>query len=52
VLAGSFIATGAAIPQLIAFQEYCTHGSGPYMIRPWCKSYVPSIYTFVQSYYW
>ena len=52
VLGGCLIAAGYAYPQIIAYMEYCT-ASGAYQIRrPWCDHLPPSIYTFVQSFYW
>ena len=48
VLAGSFIAVGAAIPQFVAYSEYCLNDSP----RPWCGNMIPSVYTFVQDHYW
>ena len=51
VLGGILVALGAILPQFIAYQEYCT---GPLGIRsrPWCQRLVPSVYSWVQSYYW
>lgn len=46
--AGLFIINGMALPQYLAYQEYC---SGT-MARPWCNNTVPSIYGWVQSHYW
>lgn len=48
VAAGTLLATGFALPQAIAYREYCTAGNS----RPWCSALPPSIYTFVQDYYW
>ena len=48
VLAGSLIAVGFAIPQLVAYKQYCTAGN----TRPWCAHLPPSIYNWVQSHYW
>ena len=39
---------GAALPQYIAYQSYCTGDS----TRPWCQRLVPSIYSWVQEEYW
>lgn len=51
VVGGSFIAAGVVAPQVIAYREYCMPGiSTP--LRPWCDSFPPSIYTFVQKHYW
>jgi phosphatidylinositol glycan class V len=48
VFAGSFIAIGFALPQVIAYLQYCT----PEPSRPWCSHIPPSIYSWVQKYYW
>lgn len=48
VIAGLAVAIGYALPQVIAYQEYCTGGNS----RPWCTTIPPTIYTFVQSHYW
>ena len=49
-LGGLFVLAGFLLPQLIAYQEYCGDSSAEK--RPWCKRTLPSIYTFVQDYYW
>lgn len=49
ILAGCCIAFGMALPQFIAYREYCMDGPGE---QPWCKSWLPSIYSYVQSHYW
>ena len=50
VVSGSLVAVGAALPQVVAYQEYCTPTNVE--LRPWCNALPPSIYTFVQSHYW
>ncbi|KAM3075509.1 ER membrane glycoprotein subunit of the GPI transamidase complex-like protein [Clarireedia jacksonii] len=47
------ICTGAGffLPQYLAYQEYCG-GGGHKSMRSWCTNMPPSIYTFVQEYYW
>ena len=50
-VAGLLVATGSLVSQLIAYTRFCSDASGA-DIRPWCRQNVPSIYTFVQSYYW
>lgn len=49
VASGLCIFAGLAIPQLLAYQDYCG-ASGPN--RPWCNSPLPSVYGFVQAHYW
>lgn len=48
VIGGLCVAFGFAFPQVMAYMEYCTAGNS----RPWCSKVPPSIYTFVQDYYW
>lgn len=49
--AGLIVISGAVLPQLIAYQEYCTLNTySP--LPPWCTSMPPSIYTWVQAHYW
>ena len=50
-LAGSFVAIGFVLPQYIAHTEYCEIRDGV-PVREWCSRSIPSIYTFVQSFYW
>ncbi|KAK0124284.1 ER membrane glycoprotein subunit of the GPI transamidase complex-like protein [Cadophora gregata] len=49
-LGGMCVGAGFLVPQFIAYREYCG-GTTPDM-RPWCQRAIPSIYTFVQDYYW
>lgn len=49
VASGLCIFAGLAIPQLLAYWDYCG-ASGPN--RPWCNSPLPSVYGFVQAHYW
>ena len=46
--AGSLVGIGFAASQVVAYIEYCTGGN----TRPWCTKLVPSIYSWVQDYYW
>ncbi|KAF1809689.1 hypothetical protein P152DRAFT_422598 [Eremomyces bilateralis CBS 781.70] len=39
-------------PQYLAWQQFCGASSAVREPRPWCKSFPPSIYAFVQSTYW
>ena len=48
-VAGLSTILGVFIPQLIAYNAYCSDGSD---VRPWCGNWVPSIYSWVQSHYW
>ena len=48
VIAGSIIGLAYVAPQFYAYVHFCTGGS----TRPWCSSWPPSIYNFVQSHYW
>lgn len=50
VAAGSMVALGSLIPQLLAFNQYCLEVSEE--SRPWCRYWIPSIYAWVQSHYW
>ncbi|PVH89899.1 glycosyltransferase family 76 protein [Cadophora sp. DSE1049] len=49
-LGGLIVGAGFLIPQYIAYSEYC--GGADTDMRPWCQRSIPSIYTFVQDYYW
>ena len=49
ILGGLIVALGMIVPQIVAYSNYCTLAVIP---RPWCSWTVPSIYTFVQGYYW
>jgi phosphatidylinositol glycan class V len=51
-IAGSLILLGFAGPQWLAYDEYCGAQVSSVDRRPWCSMYVPSIYSWVQSYYW
>ena len=50
VAAGSMVALGSLIPQLLAFNQYCLEVSEE--SRPWCRYWIPGIYAWVQSHYW
>lgn len=45
---GVIIGLGIVVPQAIAWKDYCTEGNN----RPWCSKTVPSVYLWVQDYYW
>lgn len=56
-IAGLCVAAGTVGPQFIAYRTYCTASVGSQDdaglgVRPWCGSFVPSIYNFVQREYW
>jgi len=48
-LSGLAVGLGLAAPQYLAWKEFCTNAS---RLRPWCSRSLPSIYTWVQDYYW
>jgi phosphatidylinositol glycan class V len=50
-LGGVCVAAGSVVPQAVAFLRFCSGVSGA-QLRPWCRGYLPSIYTFVQQHYW
>lgn len=49
-LGGVLVACGSIVPQYMAWRVYCDAENG--LVRPWCSNTLPSIYTFVQDYYW
>ncbi|KAK2746563.1 ER membrane glycoprotein subunit of the GPI transamidase complex-like protein [Onygenales sp. PD_40] len=49
VIGGSLILLGTVVPQYYAFTLYCRDSEVP---RSWCNNTIPSIYTWVQDYYW
>lgn len=52
LLGGGFLmAACATLPQFVAYVMYCVNVDIPFR-RPWCSKSVPSIYAWVQSYYW
>jgi phosphatidylinositol glycan class V len=52
-LGGLSVGAGFVLPQYIAWTEYCnTSTAGISSLRPWCQKTIPSIYSFVQDYYW
>lgn len=51
VTAGLLVAAGSVFPQYLAYHEYCVDAQ-PRHRAPWCTHRVPSIYAWVQSYYW
>lgn len=51
VVGGVLIGVGMIVPQSMAFTEYCV-GRSPSDRRPWCNNVIPSVFTWVQSYYW
>ena len=51
VTAGLLVAAGSVFPQYLAYHEYCIDAQ-PRHRASWCTHRVPSIYAWVQSYYW
>lgn len=51
-LAGILVALGFALPQFIAYREYCMEDYASSPSPEWCKALPPSIYTYVQGHYW
>jgi GPI mannosyltransferase 2 len=51
ILGGLLVAIGYLLPQFVAYNSYCHIVEAPDR-RPWCGSVLPSIYGWVQSYYW
>jgi phosphatidylinositol glycan class V len=53
-IGGILVGLGFLLPQYIAFQEFCMTSaiSEKEPSRIWCKRALPSIYFFVQDYYW
>ncbi|KAF4122112.1 GPI mannosyltransferase 2 [Geosmithia morbida] len=52
IIGGLCVAAGGAAPQLAAWVRYCSDAVDARPLRPWCAKTVPSIYGFVQEYYW
>ena len=48
---GMLVASGLVIPQVYAYQLYCTD-KGNSTKQPWCFKTCPSIYAWVQDHYW
>lgn len=48
-LSGAIVALGTVVPQVIAYRAYCLAETE---LRPWCTWAIPSIYTWVQEFYW
>lgn len=48
---GVLMAGLASWPQILAYKEYCLHTEAEDM-RPWCTSFIPSIYAWVQKDNW
>ncbi len=51
-LGGLCVAAGSILPQLVAYQRFCTGGGPDADLRAWCTRPFPSIYAFVQKFYW
>lgn len=48
---GLLMAACAIVPQYVAYLTYCVNVDD-LLRRQWCSRPIPSIYTWVQSYYW
>lgn len=48
---GVLMAICATVPQFLAYLMYCVNVDIPFR-REWCSRSIPSIYAWVQSYYW
>lgn len=51
-ISGTLMACIAAIPQYLAYNEYCSGWDINERARPWCSGWIPSIYEWVQQEYW
>lgn len=49
IVGGCVVALSMVVPQFLAYREYCLDGGD---LRPWCSWALPSIYNWVQSFYW
>lgn len=49
IFGGCTVALGMIVPQILAYRTYCMFQDD---LRPWCGSTPPSIYGWVQGYYW
>jgi Gpi18-like mannosyltransferase len=49
IVGGCVVGSSMVVPQILAYREYCMGAGG---LRPWCSWTVPSIYTWVQGFYW
>ncbi len=52
VLTGSLMASGPIILQYLAYRNYCVDIERFEDRRPWCSKWIPSIYAWVQEFYW
>ncbi|RMZ87461.1 hypothetical protein DV736_g5313, partial [Chaetothyriales sp. CBS 134916] len=52
LVAGLLIAAGQILPQVPAYQQFCTSSSPSSLPRPWCGYTIPSVFTFAQHEYW
>lgn len=51
ITAGAIVTLGFALPQALAYREFCMGGAEG-VPRPWCTAIPPSVYSFVQAEYW
>lgn len=52
LISGILVSSGSILPQYLAYQQFCLEDVPDAVLRPWCDRMPPSIYNFVQSYYW
>ena len=51
-ISGFLMALGPITVQYLAYREYCVEPDIFGGTRPWCSKWLPSIYAWVQDYYW
>lgn len=52
VSSGGLLAFCALLPQFIAYWDFCIRVHNDQVRRPWCLHRIPSVYAWVQTYYW
>ncbi len=51
-MGGLCVAAGSILPQFVAYHRFCSGRFDDPDLRPCCRRTLPSIYTFVQEFYW